>query len=229
MFSLDTCSHSGCGKVAVTVFDDNGEIVPDSLVKGDHYCIDHIADKQEFSARVIDYIKNHDKIVGLCAPNIHIADLDFTGKKFYGCNFQQCIFSNIHSENFRSRISSFDFAVFSDCNLIKSNFQFTSFAGAAFSHVLFTDSDLIHNNFCGIKSVQSSFDDSDLYNSRFIRAELSDTSFRNCNIKKANFLEIKRENVSFNLSNTREAMFSLDIESDEARKKADSSNAAKPE
>lgn len=206
MFSEEICSETGCNKAAVSCFDENGEII-----RGKSYCLNHLKDKDTFLSQVRNYIQTHEKIIGLSCPGLHFADMDFSEKKFYGCNFQHCIFTNVHSENFRARISSFDYAIFADCNLIKSNLQFTSFAGATFSHILFTNSDLVHNNFCGIRAAQSSFDDSDLYNSRFIRATLLDTSFRNCNIKKTCFYEIEQQNCSFKLSNTREALLSTEV------------------
>ncbi|WP_375294134.1 pentapeptide repeat-containing protein, partial [Klebsiella pneumoniae] len=64
--------------------------------------------------------------------------IDLTDKKFYGCNFQHCFFIGIKAKNLRSRVCSFDFALFTDCNLLNSNIQYASFAGAKFIHVLFT-------------------------------------------------------------------------------------------
>lgn len=206
MFSHEFCSKPGCHNFALSRFLPNGEIVAT-----DSFCLKHHPDIEGFKYDLINYIKNHEKIVGLSAYGLTFENHDFSGKRFYGCNMQHCIFTNIHSENFRSRISSFDFSIFSDCNLLSSNLQFVSLAGAKFSHVLFTNSDLVQNNFCGIQAYQSSFDDSDLYNSRFIRANLIDTSFRNCNIKRTNFVEINKSNVSFKLSNTREAIFSTPL------------------
>ncbi|MCI1209819.1 MAG: pentapeptide repeat-containing protein [Treponema sp.] len=205
MYTLNKCLAESCQNGALTVFDENG-----TITEKDGYCIDHIPDPQKAQQDVYQYINTHDKIVGLNACGIIFSDIDLTNKRFYGCNFQHCQFSNLHSEGFRSRMSMFDFAVFKDCNWLKSNMQFTSFAGCTFTHTLFTGSDMIHNNFCGIAAYQSSFDDSDLYNSRFVRAKLIDTSFRNCNIKRTIFYDLEQKNVSFKMSNTREAIFSLD-------------------
>ena len=170
----------------------------------------HTKSADEITRKMHHYIAHHDKIIGLNASGIvfsNIGDFNLTNKRFYGCNFMQCIFRGLQSKGFRSRMSTFDFAVFSDCNLLESNMQFTSFAGAKFIHVLFTGSDMIQDNFTGLESWQSSFDDSDLYNSRFIKARLIDTSIRNCNIKNTVFREIEQENLSFKLSNTNEAIF----------------------
>ena len=163
-----------------------------SLTDRSYFCIKHVENPEEVKNAVYDYIRKHQKIVGLNASGLTFTDIDLTDKRFYGCNFQNCTFSNLHSEYFRARMSIFDFSLFVDCNLLKSNLQFSSFAGSTFSHVLFTSSDLVHNNFCGITSYQSSFDDSDLYNSRFIKANLIDTSIQNCNIKKT-----VRKNIFF--------------------------------
>jgi len=189
-------------KTALSTFNDDGE-----LTEGQNYCFEHMPDQNAVKEQIYRYIETHDKIVGLNAAGIPFTDIDLTNKRFYGCNFQHCTFTGLKSKGFRSRMSMFDFAIFSDCTLLESNMQYTSFAGATFSHVLFTGSDMIQDNFCGLTACQSSFDDSDLYNSRFIRAKLVDTSLRNCNIKKTIFYETDQQNVSFKMSNTQEAIF----------------------
>ena len=204
MFIWKKCACPTCRKSAISDFDENGNIVDGE------YCLMHTKSADEITRKMHHYIAHHDKIIGLNASGIvfsNIGDFNLTNKRFYGCNFMQCIFRGLQSKGFRSRMSTFDFAVFSDCNLLESNMQFTSFAGAKFIHVLFTGSDMIQDNFTGLESWQSSFDDSDLYNSRFIKARLIDTSIRNCNIKNTVFREIEQENLSFKLSNTNEAIF----------------------
>ncbi len=200
MFELRMCTHKGCFKQAIST-------VIDGKLEKAAYCLEHSPNPVEAEALLHDYIDSHERIVGLNASGLTFENVDFTDKKFYGCTFQYCNFLGLHSERFRMRISVLDFSIFSNTNLISSNFQYVSFAGSTFSQVLFTGSDLVHNNFNGVLSLQSSFDDSDLYNSRFIRAKLVNTSIRNCNIKKTIFYDIEQENVSFKLSNTREAFF----------------------
>lgn len=202
MFSQNNCIEPGCTKIALSSINSNGEITE---IPG--YCLEHSPDKELVKKQIYDYINTHDKIVGLNAPGLVFENIDLTNKRFYGCNFMHCKFINLHSTAFRSRMTMFDFAIFSDCSLLQCNMQFTSFAGSTFSHTLFTGSDMIQDNFSGIQSYQSSFDDSDLYNSRFIRAKLIDTSFRNCNVKKTVFKLIEQQNVMFKYSNTREAIF----------------------
>ncbi len=187
---------------AATTVDETGE----KIICSD-YCYLHTDNKQEIQEKIYDYIRKHDKIIGLNASGFTFENIDFSNKKFYGCSFAYCHFNGLNSTGIRSRISTFEFSVLSDCNLLESNMQFTSFAGAKLSHVLFTGSDMIQNNFCGLSSFQSSFDDSDLYNSCFINAKLIDTSFRNCNIKETKFFEITQQNVSFRQSNTNAAIF----------------------
>ncbi len=202
MFELNTCIHPSCQRAALSTIDETG-----CLTTRPNYCLKHIPQPEQIKDAIYEYIRTHQKIIGLNACGLTFTDIDITDKRFYGCNFQYCTFSNLHSEFFRSRMSMFDFSLFVDCNLIHSNLQFSSFAGATFSHVLFTGSELVHNNFCGITSYQSSFDDSDLYNSRFIKATLIDTSIRNCNIKRTIFYDVEQKNTSFKQSNTREAEF----------------------
>ena len=202
MYSQNNCMEPGCYNTALSSFSVDNEIFE---IPG--YCHEHIHDKEKIKETIYNYINSHSKIVGLNAAGITFENIDLTDKKFYGCNFMHCKFINLHSTGFRSRMSMFDFSIFSDCNLLQSNIQFTSFAGSTFSHTLFTGSDMIQDNFCGIQSYQSSFDDSDLYNSRFAKAKLIDTSFRNCNVKKTVFRYIEMQNVLFKYSNTREAIF----------------------
>lgn len=202
MFTLNKCIVRACNNLAVSKIDENGNIVED---KG--YCLDHIPNPGKVIQDILNYIKNHDTIIGLNAAGMSFQGIDLSNKRFIGCNLMHCTFTNIHSQGFVSTVCMFDFAVFTDCTFLKCKMQFNSFAGCKLSHTLFTDSDLIQDNFNGIQSVQSSFDDSDLYNSRFIKSKLINTSFRNCNIKKTQFYDFMQENVSFKMSNTREAIF----------------------
>lgn len=204
MFVWKKCKCPTCRRSVVSDFDKDWNIIESD------YCLMHAPNAEEATRKIHQYIAQSEKIIGLNASGVVFSNIDsfnLTNKRFYGCNFMQCIFRGLHSTGLRSRMTTFDFAVFSDCNLLESNMQFTSFAGAKFSHVLFTGSDMIQDNFVGIESFQSSFDDSDLYNSRFIKARLIDTSIRNCNIKNTVFREIDQTNLSFKLSNTNEAIF----------------------
>lgn len=202
MFALNKCLVKSCRNIAVSIVGEDG-----NLINKENYCLDHIPDPGKAQKEIYGYIKNHDTIIGLNTAGMTFSGIDLTDKRFYGCNFMHCTFTNLHSEDFRSRMSIFDFAVFIDCTLLKCNVQFSSFAGCTFSHTLFTGSDMVQNNFNGIKSLQSSFDDSDLYNSRFIGAKLVNTSFRNCNIKNTMFIDLEYENLSFKMSNTKAALF----------------------
>ncbi|MBQ4377869.1 MAG: pentapeptide repeat-containing protein [Treponema sp.] len=202
MFSYKKCSHEGCSHFALSDFDSDGNII-----EGGKFCYAHIENKDEHIQKVYDYIRNHDKIIGLNASGITFTNIDVTNKGFYGCNFSHSLFAGLNSKGIRVRMSIFDFATFSDSNFLECNSHFSSYAGAKFSHVNLTGSDLVQDNFCGLSSFQSSFDDSDLYSSYFINAKLIDTSFRNCNIKETVFYEITQQNVSFRQSNTNAAIF----------------------
>ena len=202
MFTKNTCLVHHCRNIALSTFDEDG-----NLTEEKSYCLDHIPDPGKAKDDIYKYIATHDKIIGLTACGLIFTDIDLTNKKFFGCNFYHCTFMNIHSENVLLKMCIFDFAVFNDCNFIKNKTTFSSFSGCTFTHTLFTSSDMVQNNFNGIQAVQSSFDNSDLFNSRFINATLIDTSFRNCNIKKTLFYESKRTNVSFKMSNLKEAEF----------------------
>jgi len=202
MFIQNKCLVGFCTHQALSTFDQNGNLTDEK-----NYCIDHIPDPGKAREAVYNYIRTHDKIVGINASGMIFSDVDLSNKQFFGCNFSHCTFKNLHSENLYIRLSIFDYAVFNDCNLIKNNSLFTSFSGCTFTHTLFTSSDMIQNNFNGVKAYQSSFDNSDFFSTRFIKATLVDTSFRNCNLKKTVFKKSIRTNVSFKMSNTREGIF----------------------
>ena len=202
MFVYKKCSEHNCTHFAISDFDSNG-----NLIESGEFCYAHAPDKDAIQKKIYDYINSHDKIIGLNASGMTFTNIDFTSKGFYGCNFSHCLFAGLNSRKIRTRMCTFDFATFSDCNLLECSSHFTSHAGAKFSHVILTGSDLIQDNFCGLSSFQSSFDDSDLYSSYFINAKLIDTSFRNCNIKETVFYEITQQNVSFRQSNTNAAIF----------------------
>ena len=174
MFTKNTCLVHHCRNIALSTFDEDG-----NLTEEKSYCLDHIPDPGKAKDDIYKYIATHDKIIGLTACGLIFTDIDLTNKKFFGCNFYHCTFMNIHSENVLLKMCIFDFAVFNDCNFIKNKTTFSSFSGCTFTHTLFTSSDMVQNNFNGIQAVQSSFDNSDLFNSRFINATLIDTSFRN--------------------------------------------------
>lgn len=205
MFQQNKCLVHYCKNNALSTFDENGNFLTTR-----YYCLDHIPNPGKAKDDIYKYILEHEIIVGLNACGIIFKDIDFSNKRFYGCNFTNSTFINIHSENVVIRMCFFDFAIFNDCSFLKSNTIFSSFSGSTFSHTLFTSSEIIQDNFNGIKAYQSSFDDSDLFNSRFIYGTLVDTSFRNCNLKKTLFYNTKRTNVSFKMSNTREALFDVE-------------------
>lgn len=206
MFTQNRCLVHYCRNNALSTFNKDGEITDD---RG--YCLDHTPNPGKAKEDIYKYILTHDKIVGLKACGLLFENIDFTKKKFYGCNFTNCTFINIHSSEIVLKMCILDYAIFNDCSIINSNILFNSLSGSTLSHSILTSSDLIQNNFNGIKAYQSSFDDSDLYNSRFIMASLVDTSFRNCNLKRTHFNNSERTNVSFKMSNTREAIFDNDI------------------
>ena len=114
MFSHEFCSKPGCHNFALSRFLPNGEIVAT-----DSFCLKHHPDIEGFKYDLINYIKNHEKIVGLSAYGLTFENHDFSGKRFYGCNMQHCIFTNIHSENFRSRRWFLQFLRFEEEHLIE--------------------------------------------------------------------------------------------------------------
>lgn len=212
MFELNLCKCEKCSKLALSYFDENGELVKDFDLHTKQnnsdfgFCLEHHPEKEKISAQIKKYISQHEKIVGLNASEISFCGDDLNNKKFFCCNFSNCTLKNIHSNGLTMRMCNLDFCTCTDCDFISSNIQFSNFSGSKLVHVILTGSDLIHNNFNGITAYQTSFDDSDLYNSRFIKSVLITVSMNNCNLKKTVFYESMKDNVSFKLSNTREAL-----------------------
>lgn len=202
MFSFSKCSHPGCSHFAISDFDSQG-----NLIENGTYCYAHTKNKDEIVKKIYNYVREHDKIIGLNASGITFSNIDFTGKGFFGCDFSNSLYAGISSTAVQTKLCNFSFTTFTDCNLSNSKSLFCSYAGSKLAHVIFTGSDMIQNNFCGISSFQSSFDDSNLYSSYFVKSKLIDTSFRNCNIKETVFYEIEQENISFRQSNTNAAIF----------------------
>ena len=120
MFEQNTCLHPSCQRSALSLIDPEG-----NLTDQPNYCLKHMPDPEAAKNAVYEYICSHKKIIGLNACGITFTDINLTDKRFYGCNFQYCTFSNLHSEFFRARMSFFDFSLFSDCNLLQSNLQFS--------------------------------------------------------------------------------------------------------
>ena len=209
MFELRQCKCKDCKKTALSSFNKDGELLTsfeEERTEKKFYCLEHHPEKEQIVNQIKLYVHNHDKIIGLNASGIKLNEADLSNKRFYGCDFSNCTFANLHSNGLRMRMCNMAFCTISDCDFIASNIQFSNFTGSKLVHAVLTGSDLIHNNFNGITAYQTSFDDSDLYNSRFIKAVLITTSMNNCNLKKTIFYEAIKDNVSFKLSNTREAL-----------------------
>ena len=142
MFTQNRCLVHYCKNNALSTFSEDGEITDERS-----YCLDHIPNPGKAKEDIYKYITTHDKIVGLKACGLLFENIDLTNKKFYGCNFTNCTFMNIHSSDMVLRMCILYYAIFNDCSIINSNILFSSFAGSTFSHTLLTKGDLIQNNF----------------------------------------------------------------------------------
>jgi uncharacterized protein YjbI with pentapeptide repeats len=201
MFNLKKCEHPSCQNPILCLSDEQN-------VQKFNFCLLHTPDAKQAQEAVYHYIGTHDKIVGMDASFVTFTGNVLSQKKFYGCAFRNCVFSNTVINSIRVRMCILDFSTFSDCKFSNANIQFTSFGGAQLTNTHFITSEVIHNNFSGIAALNSSFDDTDLYNTRFIRSTLTDSAITNCNLQRTIFYEVLRKNVSFKLSSTREALFS---------------------
>ena len=90
MFSLNKCLVHTCNNLALSTFDENGNII-----NGKNYCLSHIPNPSKIQNEIYNYIKTHDKIVGLNTVGMTFTDIDLTDKKFYGCDFTYCTFTNL--------------------------------------------------------------------------------------------------------------------------------------
>ena len=82
MFTLNKCLVNYCNNHALSTFDQNG-----NLCSSDSYCLDHIPNPGKIKDDIYNYIATHDKIVGLNACGLIFSNIDFSNKKFFGCNF----------------------------------------------------------------------------------------------------------------------------------------------
>ena len=71
MFTLNKCIVRACGNLAVSKIDENDNIVAD---KG--YCLDHTPNPGKVTQDILNYIKNHDKIMGLNATGMTFSGID---------------------------------------------------------------------------------------------------------------------------------------------------------
>ena len=194
MFSQSFCA-AGCGRPAFT---------------GSALCAVHSTDSKADALRLSEYITKQKVIKDISAQGLHFEQVDFSQRKYYGCNFSgasfhKCIFSGV-----LMRLTFFDFSTLSHCDFSKGDLQFLSLAGAVIEDCSFEGSELININFEGTQITGSSFNNSNLFHSRFIGAGITRTGFIDCNLKWANFTKTKREDVSFKSSNTAEAIFEME-------------------
>jgi uncharacterized protein YjbI with pentapeptide repeats len=193
MFSLSPCA-AGCGRTAIT---------------GSQLCALHVANERREAERMGQYISERMVIKDLNASGLHFASIDFSHRKFYGCNFKGATFSMCLFTESLMRMVFFDFGVFQNCDFSKSDLQFLSFAGAKIRDCTFEGSELVHLNYGGAVIRDCTFNKSNLYNSRFINADMEYSDFIDCNIKKTCFIRAKQEGISFKSSNTAEAIFTM--------------------
>jgi uncharacterized protein YjbI with pentapeptide repeats len=191
MFSITPCA-AGCGRASVT---------------GSRICAVHSANPQGESERITAFIGERKTVKDLNAPGLHFDSIDFSRRRFFGCNFKGASFSMCLFTESVMRMNFFDFTVFHDCDFSRSDIQFLSFAGSTVRNCTFEGSELVNINFGGAVLSDCTFNNSDLYNSRFIGADIELCDFVNCNLKRTYFIGTRQEGVSFKSSNTAEAVF----------------------
>ena len=84
MFTQNKCLVHYCRNLAISTFDEDGNLTDDK-----NYCLDHIPDPGKFKADIYKYISEHDKIVGLNASGLLFSNIDFSNKKLYSSQFNQ--------------------------------------------------------------------------------------------------------------------------------------------
>jgi uncharacterized protein YjbI with pentapeptide repeats len=194
MFTISPCA-AGCGRPAIT---------------GSNICFIHQANPEQETRRISELIITMDIVKDLNASGMRFENIDFSRRRFYGCNFREASFSKCVLSETVMRLSLFEFATFYQCEFSKTDLQFLSFAGARIRNCSFEGSELAHVNFVGAAVSDTVFNNSDLYNSRFINADLEASGFVNCNLKRTYFISARQQAISFKASNTAEAVFELE-------------------
>jgi uncharacterized protein YjbI with pentapeptide repeats len=182
---------AGCGRPAMT---------------GSNLCFTHQSNPEQEYRRICAYIARNKSIKDLNVSGMRFENNDFSGKHFYGCNFKETFFINCKLTGIKTRMSFFDFSVFTNCDFKRSDLQFISFAGSKIKKCDFEGSEIIHVNFEGAEISNTSFNNLSLNNSRFIASDLGTAMFFNCNLKHVNFLKAKLKGVVFKSSNSAESI-----------------------
>jgi uncharacterized protein YjbI with pentapeptide repeats len=192
MFPFNRCTVPGC---------------QDFTVSGSEKCYTHVESSEECKSRIIDYIRENNRIFNLNCNGITFEDIDISGKRFYACSFSHTKHLGNNLEDTAFKLCFFDFSDFSSCNFTHTYMISCVFAGSSVTDTIFQNSDILHSNFNGINGRRLNFDDSDLYFSSFIRADLEEVTFIDCNLKKCNFSDAQLADVDFKYSNFEEAEF----------------------
>ncbi|MCL2270594.1 MAG: pentapeptide repeat-containing protein [Treponema sp.] len=194
VFAINPCA-AGCGRPAIN---------------GSNICFLHQANQEQETQRIVASITESSTVKDMCVIGMRFTDVDFSNRRYYGCNFREAVFSKCLFTGSLMRMCFFDFAEFTDCDFSKSDLQFLSFAGARISNSLFEESELVHANFLGAAVSGTSFNHSNLYNSRFINAQLEKSEFVNCNLKRVYFINASQKDTNFKASNTAEAIHEME-------------------
>jgi uncharacterized protein YjbI with pentapeptide repeats len=193
MFVITPCA-AGCGRPAIS---------------GSNTCAIHAANPALEVERIGDYITRREQVKNISACGLHFEGMDFSKRKFYGCNFSGASFTMCLFTQTLMRMVFFDFTVFNHCDFSGSNLEFLSFGGSTLRNCTFEGSELVRINYGGSVISDSTFNNSNLYNSRFIDADITDSDFEDCNLKRAYFFKTRQERVNFKFSNTAEAIFEI--------------------
>jgi uncharacterized protein YjbI with pentapeptide repeats len=194
MFVVTPCA-AGCGRPAIS---------------GSNTCAIHAANSALEVERIGSYIASQEIIKDLSACGLHFEGMDFSHRKFYGCNFSGASFSMCLFTETRMRMLFFDFSTFKNCDFSNSDLEFISFAGSSISDCTFENSNLLHINYGGSVIMETTFNRSNLYNSRFINADIARSDFEDCNLARTFFIKARQEGVSFKASDIEKAIFEIE-------------------
>ena len=192
MFVPRACSHSGCGRPALS---------------GAPSCIVHLPGAAAHVATFFGRPGERRPLVDLDLPGIRIEDADLSGAEISGCRLTAGTFVRVSFRGAQIALSFLDRATFEDCDVSGASLVNVVMAGSTMTDCSFADGEIAHVNFLGIHAMRTGFDHSNLYGSRFIGALLEEVSMKDCNCTRAWFDAAHRDAVDFRSSNTNEALF----------------------
>lgn len=195
MYCFKRCAQTGCGRPAFAECD---------------RCLSHLPEPRRSIDQARSALVTRDVHRDLDFTGVELADLDLSGKRFYGCSFRGARLSRLKLANASLRLCFFDAATIEEVDWSGLDAQFCSFGTASIRKCRFAEAAILHVNFSGASIEDSSFSAANLYDSRFIRTSLVRVDFTDCDLKRVYLIPEREVEVSYKYSNTMEAVRDLE-------------------